>query len=109
MKLLSRVEEIILLAVWRLQDNAYGITIHKEVEELTGKRWNLGAVYGPLSRLHKNGFVSTEQGEPVAERGGRSKIFYRLTPDAKNALRSIHEVNSVIWKRLPPFVAEEES
>ena len=74
MKLLSRVEEIILLAVWRLQDNAYGITIHGEVENLTGRKWNLGAVYGPLSRLHKNGYLSTEQGEPVAERGGADQL-----------------------------------
>ncbi len=109
MKLMSRIEEIILLAIWRLQDNAYGITIHQEVEKLTGRQWNLGAVYGPLSRLHKNGFVSTKQGEPVAERGGRSKIYYRLTPDAKDALRRIYLVNSTIWERIPPFITAEES
>ena len=109
MKLLSRIEEIILLSIWRLQDNAYGVTICDEVSRATGKKWNLGAIYGPLSRLHKNGYVVTTKGEPTFERGGRSKIYYKLSREGKDALRTIYQVNSVIWEKIPLFVSEAEA
>lgn len=108
MKLPSRVEEIILLSIWRLKDNAYGITICEEVEELTGKKWNIGAIYAPLSRLGEKGYVVSVKGEPTSARGGRSKIFYRLTEEGKEALRALHEVHSVVWKTIPPFVLKEK-
>ena len=107
MKLLSRIEEIILLSIWRLQDNAYGMTIRQEVIKTTGKNWLLGAIYGPLGRLQKNGLVETIKGEPTAERGGRAKVFYRLTPEGKKALLEIEKVNAVIWTDIPPLGLEE--
>ena len=97
MKLLSRIEEIILLAIWRLGEEAYGMTIREEVIKATGKKWLLGAIYGPLGRLYKNGYVSTIKGDPTPERGGRSKVYYRLTREGITALREIQQVNSVIW------------
>ncbi len=109
MKLLTKVEEMILLSIWRLQDNAYGVSICEEIEQATGRKWNIGAIYAPLARLEKNGFVRTKKGEPVAERGGRSKVFYTLTALGKNALRRSHEVNEAIWSELPPFIGEEKA
>lgn len=106
MKLLSRIEEIILLSIWRLRENAYGVTIREEVSKATGKSWLLGAIYGPLGRLHKNGYVRTIKGDPVAERGGRSKIFYKLTPAGKEALAEIQKINARIWKDLPSVAFE---
>ena len=97
MKLLSRIEEIILLSIWRLGEEAYGMTIREEVIRATGKKWLLGAIYGPLGRLHNNGYVSTFKGDPTPERGGRSKVYYRLTRKGIEALREIRQVNSVIW------------
>ena len=106
MRLLSRIEEIILLAVRRLQDNAYGVTIRDEVIRVTGHDWQQGAIYGPLARLHRKGYVATARGEPTPERGGRSKIFYKLTPFGVEALQEAQRINEVIWVDVPPLEFE---
>jgi len=108
MKLLSRIEEIILLSIWRLQDNAYGMTIREDVIKVTGKKWLLGAIYGPLGRLHKNGYVTTIKGEPIPERGGRSKVFYSLTAEGLKALQEIQQVNAIIWKEISLIEQEDK-
>jgi DNA-binding PadR family transcriptional regulator len=108
MKLLSRIEEIILLSIWRLGDRAYGMAIREEVIKATGKKWLLGAIYGPLGRLHKNGYVSTSKGDPTPERGGRSKVYYRLSREGIKALREIQQVNSVIWDGIEELELEKK-
>jgi PadR family transcriptional regulator PadR len=102
MKLLSRIEEIILLAIWRLGDEAYGMAIREEVIKATGKKWLLGAIYGPLGRLQKNGYVTTIKGEPTPERGGRAKVYYRVTKKGKNALTELYRVQKLIWEGISP-------
>ena len=106
MKLLSRIEEIILLSIWRLKEDAYGMTIREEVIKATGKNWLLGAIYGPFVLHHKNGYVKTIKGDPSPERGGRAKVYYRLTGHGKSALREIQKVNAVIWKDIPSLEME---
>jgi len=106
MKFLSRIEEIILLAIWKLQNNAYGITIQNQVAKDTGTEWMSGAIYGPLSRLLKNGYVTSFKGETTAERGGRHKIFYKLTPEGKKKLIAIQHVNKAIWDGVPVLKPE---
>lgn len=105
--MISRLEEIILLSIWRLQDDAYGITIQEEVIRATGKAWLTGSIYASLSRLLKHGLVVSIEGEPTAERGGRSKIYYKLTPEGQRALLAVKRVNSIIWSDLPVFEVEE--
>lgn len=107
MKLLSRIEEIILLAVVRLGENAYGMLIREEVIKATGKKWLLGAIYGPLGRLYKNGYVSTVKGESTPERGGRRKVYYRVTQKGEDALGEIRKVNSIIWKGISDIKFEK--
>jgi len=107
MRLISRIEEIILLCVWRLQDDAYGITILEEVVKATGKTWLTGSIYASLSRLLKHGLVESIEGEPTAERGGRRKIYYKLTAEGQQALMAIRRVNSLIWTDLPTFDVDE--
>jgi PadR family transcriptional regulator PadR len=107
MRLISRIEEIILLSIWRLQDNAYGVTILEEVVKTTGKSWLTGSIYASLGRLLKHGLVKSVQGEPTPERGGRRKIYYKLTSDGQKALTTIKRVNSIIWSNLPAFDADE--
>ena len=97
MRLLTRTEEIILLAIWRLGDNAYGITIRDEVERATGDDWGLGAVYPFLSRLHKAGYAKTLTSRSTPERGGRHKIMYLLTESGKEALAEVQRVNRRAW------------
>lgn len=107
MRLISRIEEIILLSIWRLQDEAYGIAILDEVVKATGKTWLTGSIYASLSRLLKHGLVESIEGEPTAERGGRRKIYYKLTPKGQKALMAIRRVNSILWRDLPAFDVDE--
>ena len=70
---LSKQEELILLAVWRLQNEAYGIPIRKYLKEVTGKKISIGGIYVPLDRLVRKGFLESHQGTPTPQRGGMSK------------------------------------
>ena len=101
MKLLSRSEEIILLSIWRLQQNAYGIAIQQNVADVTGKDWSFGAIYAPLNRLLQKRYITSIEGEPTPERGGRRKIFYQLTEDGKAALLEVQKVHEKIWLDIP--------
>lgn len=98
---LSRHEELILLAVWRLQDDAYGATIRTLLEETTGEHWSIAGVYGPLKRLAGAGLVSTRTGLPTPERGGKSKRYYRLTQSGVAALNHARVVHERMWRNLP--------
>ncbi len=102
MKLLSRIEEIILLVIWHLDEEAYGIRICEDVIKATGKNWLLGAIYGPLGRLQKNGYVNTFKGEPTSERGGRAKVYYSLTKKGRDSLTEIYRIHNFIWKGISP-------
>jgi len=98
MKLLSRSEEIVLLAVWRLQGNAYGVSIREQASRVTGHEWTFGAVYVPLDRLTHKGYVSKLASEPSARRGGRSKCLYELTREGREALKEIRRVQEALWE-----------
>ena len=97
MILLSRSEEIVLLAIWKLKNNAYGVTIREQVSQDTGHEWSFGAIYKPLKKLLHRDFVEKESSEPCAERGGRSKYLYALTPQGEEALRTIRKIYKSIW------------
>jgi PadR family transcriptional regulator PadR len=101
MKDLSVLEEIILTAVLRLEDNAYGVSVRRKVEEVTGKDILYGTLYNTLDQLVRKGLLSKTPGRPTAERGGRSKMYYRLSADGRWALREARALHRQIWKRLP--------
>ena len=103
MNFLSRIEEILLLAIWKLEENAYGITIREQVEKDTGNEWLVGAIYAPLSRLKKNGYVETIKAEGSTEIGGRPRIYYRLSSMGMKKLASLQEVNKSVWLGVPDF------
>ena len=103
MKLLSRNEEMILLAIWWLKDNAYGVTIREYVSKITGHDWLFGAVYVPLDKLTAKGYVTKYYSEPTDKRGGRSKCMYELTDRGKEALKEIRQVQESLWKDVPPM------
>ena len=101
MKFLSRQEELMLLSIWKLDDNAYGVTIRKKVTDLTGKYWSIGAVYDVLDRLTRKGLVSTVVSDPVKARGGKSKRFYRITKSGFKALEEVRTLQQKAWVDLP--------
>ena len=97
MRLLTRSEEFVLLAVWRLQDDAYSVRISEELEAITGEAWSLGSVYMPLNRLRKQGLVRTFLSDATPERGGRPKRMYRLTENGVHALVELKDVQKRLW------------
>jgi DNA-binding PadR family transcriptional regulator len=99
MILLSRSEEIVLLAIWKLRDNAYGVSIREQVSQDTGHEWSFGAIYKPLKKLVHNSSVEKKSSQPFAERGGRSKYMYTLTPAGKEALREIRKIYNTVWTK----------
>ena len=106
MKILSRAEELVLLSVWKLQAEAYGVTIRKHIIDQTGLDWSIGAIYVPLDRLTKWGYLEALQGEPTAERGGRSKRYFRLTAEGKRALGRLRQVQETMWSEIPESLPE---
>jgi PadR family transcriptional regulator PadR len=86
-ELLGSLEQIILLALVRLDGNAHGMIVRREIEERTGRNISIGAVYATLERLQAKGYVSSFTGEPTPERGGRAKRLFRLEAAGKRALQ----------------------
>jgi DNA-binding PadR family transcriptional regulator len=92
---LSNFELMVLLALIRLGEEAYGVPISREIEERSGREVSIGSIYAALERLEAKGFVSSELGEPTAERGGRAKRYFRIT---RNGLREVRSVKGTLIK-----------
>jgi DNA-binding PadR family transcriptional regulator len=97
MEILTKLEELILLSVWRLGPNAYGTTIYRHIQTVTEKKLSLGGVYFPLDRLAKNGFLRIYNAAATGERRGLSRRHYQLTESGMAALNDINRVNEVMW------------
>jgi DNA-binding PadR family transcriptional regulator len=108
MDLLSRTEEIILLAVHRLRDDAYGVTISDKLTQTSGKKWVLGAVYVPLERLERKGYLTSFLGDPTNKRGGRRKRLYRLTRAGLNALIVTKKLELSLWEGISVVKLEKD-
>src|ERR1700748_2140775 len=88
MDALGRFEQVVLTAILALGDNAYGVTIHAKVEELSKPRKVArGAVYATLDRMEDKGLIASWLSDPTPERGGRSRRHYRLEKSGEKALR----------------------
>lgn len=94
---LGEVEHLILLAIVRLGDAAYGVTIRQEIEQRTGRELAIGALYTALERLARKGFVRSSLSDPTPLRGGRSRRYYRLKPAGASALRESRERLARMW------------
>jgi len=103
---LGEFEHIVLLALLRLEDRAYGVTVRQEIQERTGREVSIGAVYATLDRLQSKGCVKSFRGEPTPERGGRSKRFFRVTAKgvsavtrSQQALQRMTEGLELVWSK----------
>ena len=108
-KSLTRIEEIILLAVFQLSSEAYGVKIRAKVEAMTGKSFSVGAIYVPLDRLAKRKLLEAETGDPTPERGGRRKRYYRLSKSGLAALREAKRLHDTIWVGAPDLEGKASS
>jgi DNA-binding PadR family transcriptional regulator len=94
----GQFEQLILTSILALRDNAYGVTIHSKVKELSGSASvSLGAVYITLDRLEDKGLLRSCLSEPTAERGGRAKRFYRLEAVGERALEESAATAKRVW------------
>jgi PadR family transcriptional regulator PadR len=106
MKLLSRSEEIILIAILKLGKNAYGVSIREQIFKDTGDMWSFASIYQPLDKLVMKEYARKIKGEPSAERGGKSKFFYEVTSDGKKALLEIRTAHDQVWAGVPRIALE---
>lgn len=98
---LTVYESILLMVILRLEENAYGVTIREEASKIKGRTISYGTIYSYLDQLTRKGYVTKKIGKPTAERGGRKKIFYKLSPAGIKALKSAYNLQSTIWKDAP--------
>lgn len=111
MKTLTLDESIFLAAILILEDGAYGVAIRRKVLETAGKSVSYGTLYSHLDQLFRKGYVTKSFGKPSAERGGRRKIYYRVTGSGIEALKSTLAVHRSLQKSLgeavPGFIREQ--
>lgn len=103
MKELTKIEEILLLAIWGLRDDAYGVKIRKYVSQISGKDFTYGNLYSALSQLAKKKYVKKTLGEPTPDRRGRRKIYYTVSPAGLEALKTAREMNQKMWDGVSDF------
>lgn len=103
---LGAFEEIALLVIGILGDNAYGVTILEEIERQTKHRPSVGALHSALYRLEKKGFVNSYEAGATAQRGGRRKRYYTITPLGKKTLVHAHNLRSMMIKLIPNLSIE---
>jgi PadR family transcriptional regulator, regulatory protein PadR len=101
---LGEFEQIVLLAILRLADEAYGVPIRLEIERRTGRALTVGALYRTLDRLEDKGYVSSAFSDPTPERGGRSKRYFKVKPVGLQTLRASREALTAMWEGLEPLV-----
>jgi DNA-binding PadR family transcriptional regulator len=87
---LGEFEHIVVLALLRLGDRAYGVTVRQEIELRIGREVSIGAIYATLDRLEAKGYVNSRLGDPTPERGGRSKRFFRVSAKGILAINRTH-------------------
>ena len=87
---LGEFEQLVLIAVVRLEADAYGATIRREIEARTGRRLSISAVYTTLERLEQKGFVRSWVGDPTPQRGGRRRKYFALVPAGARTLRAAY-------------------
>ncbi len=98
---LGEFELMVILALLRLGENAYGVPIAREIEKSIGREVGIGSVYAALERLERKGLVSSNVGEPTPERGGRAKRYFHVTNAGLRQVRKTQKALVALWRGLP--------
>ncbi len=101
MKKLTINEEIFLISIWHLREEAYGVKIREKILEFTGSSILLGTLYNTLDQLIKKGYVSSRKGEVTSQRGGHNKVYYSLSKDGETALHDARQLQGKLWEGIP--------
>ena len=98
---LGEFEELVLLTVASLQEEAYGVEIKRELEDRLGETLSVGSIQSALKRMEEKGFLTSEFGEATQKRGGKRKRRYTATPQAHKVLRELREIRAELWRSIP--------
>jgi len=100
---LGEFEELVLLTVAALQEDAYGVEIKRELEERLKEKLSVGSIQSALKRMEEKGFLTSEFGEATQKRGGKRKRIYTTTTYAHKVLNEMKEVRAGLWKSIPKW------
>lgn len=98
---LGEFEEIVLLTVGVLYNEAYGVAIKAEIENRLKRKVSVGALQSSLRRMEKKGYLDSREGEPTKKRGGKPKRFFTITAYGKEALKHSKDVRTQLWDAIP--------
>jgi PadR family transcriptional regulator, regulatory protein PadR len=98
---LTDFELMILLAILRVGENAYGLPIAREIEQTGGRTVLLSAIYPALERLEQMGLLTSSYGDPTPERGGRAKRFFKVTARGVKAVKDTQRAFTALWAGIP--------
>lgn len=98
---LGHFELLVLLALLRHGDEAYGVPIAHAIERSTGKRVILASIYNTLERLEEKGLVASKMGAPTSERGGRAKRYFAITAAGLREVRAAKKALTQLWRGIP--------
>lgn len=98
MKILTVNEQIFLIAIWWLKDEAYGVKIRDKIAEMTGRTFTFGTLYNTLDNLVKKGYVTSQAVQILNQAGGNKRVYYTITKPGIEALREARELQETIWK-----------
>jgi DNA-binding PadR family transcriptional regulator len=105
-KFMTRNEEIILLTILKLEGNAYGVSIQRQIYQDMGDKWSFASIYQPLDNLARKKYVKRIKGDPTSKRGGKSKFYYEVTQVGKRNLQKIRKAQDQVWSGIPEISLE---
>ena len=97
MKELSKIEETVLIAIWKLKEEPYGVKIQEQIKAIARRDYLYSTLYTTLVQLVKKGYLVKGYGEPSAVRGGKRKIYFHLTEEGLNALKRAFDTQKSVW------------
>lgn len=103
---LGEFEELVLLTVAALQQDAYGVEIKRELEDRLKQKLSVGSIQSALKRMEEKGFLTSQFGEATQKRGGKRKRIYTTTSHARKVLVEMKEIRASLWSSIPNLVYE---
>ena len=103
MKFLSVNEQIFLIAIWWLKDEAYGVKIREKIKQITGRAYTFGTLYNTLDNLAKKGYVNSRSVQILNQAGGNKRVYYTLTKSGLESLRKARKLQKALWKDIEEF------
>jgi len=103
---LGEFEEVVMLTVGVLYNEAYGVSIKKEIEERLDRKVSVGALQSALKRLEQKGYLSSKEGESNAQRGGRPKRYFTITASGKRAIEDTREMRNQLYDAIPKIALD---